>query len=803
LLENQPQKNHQEDVEYINKAQMKGKNDFDLPRLLHVIKKSFPWLFFFLLASISIAFLYIRYTPPKYRSESVIQISKKDNAKRVLQVNNFHESDDIAEEIELLKSPYLLRKAIETMPLKVRYFSEGKILTEERYKNSNYFVSLSILKDSSISGIPIFVKLIDKERVNISYTHNTTLFSETYSINIPIENEHFKIDFNIKNHDEIIANQNTNLIYFSFTNLDELSEELLPGLTVNVRNYEAKTLQVIFSHRNTLICQDVVDAVIKTFNRLDVEKRSKRSTIILNFINSQITTVYDRLRKSENKLQEFRKGNNIQELEGHSSGYMSHINNLTDELITHEIDLRFLGQVEKILLTDIKKIDVYNIIPVLVGNKYETSLSKLFERLYELLVEKEKLLFSLTDDNKAIESLNYQTRIQVTLIQKSIIALKEQLTQKHNTIEEKLAEYDDELKSLPAKEIEYTSLKRQYDADEKFYTLLLEKKTEYDISKAGFTSSNRILKNPTLPKSAISPNKHLIIVVSIFIGILFSICIIIIRYILNNEIITVDDITRLSPVGILGMIPKYKRKMDVSTLLINIDPKSILSEFFRSIRTNLQFISTTPGSKLLTITSTISGEGKTFTAINLGGIIAYSGKKVIILDFDLRKPKIHIGFNAENTKGVSTILIGKTSIDECVNKSDLKNLEFISAGPIPPNPSELILNGNIDKIIEELKNKYDIIIIDTPPVGIVTDGVFVMQKADCPIYVFRSNFSKKNFIQNVNNLSTKSKIKNISVILNDIDTESGPFNYGYYGDYFCDKKKKTWFKRLITIIRKK
>src|SRR5690606_23797595 len=160
---------------------------------------------------------------------------------------------------------------------------------------------------------------------------------------------------------------------------------------------------------------------------------------------------------------------------------------------------------------------------------------------------------------------------------------------------------------------------------------------------------------------------------------------------------------------------------------------SIITESFRTLRSNLQFISNEPGSKLMAVTSTISGEGKTFIAINLGGSIAYSGKKVIVLDLDMRKPKIHKSFNVDNSKGMSTLLIGKDYLGNCIHKSEQENLDFITAGPVPVNPSELIINGRLDKIIEELKRSYDLIIADTPPVGLVTDGISLIQKADYPL----------------------------------------------------------------------
>ena len=244
--------------------------------------------------------------------------------------------------------------------------------------------------------------------------------------------------------------------------------------------------------------------------------------------------------------------------------------------------------------------------------------------------------------------------------------------------------------------------------------------------------------------------------------------------------------------------------------MVDKSPKSLVAEAFRSVRTNLQFISNEPGSKIIALTSTISGEGKTFVAINLAGIIAFSGKRVVIIDLDMRKPKIHIGFSVENSIGMSTLLIGKNCVEEAIQRSNLENLDIITAGPVPPNPSELIISKRMDEILEHLRTIYDVIIIDNPPVGLVSDGIAMIQKADYPIYIFRADYSKRNFIQNVDRLFNEANIKRLSVLLNgvDIDRKNYGYNYGYgygygYGTsygYYDDEKekllrKKSFFKK--------
>ena len=302
------------------------------------------------------------------------------------------------------------------------------------------------------------------------------------------------------------------------------------------------------------------------------------------------------------------------------------------------------------------------------------------------------------------------------------------------------------------------------------------------------------------------------------IGFLISFIIIITRYLLYNEINSLEEIGQYTEASLLGIVPKYKREIPVSQLLVDKNPKSVISEAFRSIRTNLQFISNEDEPKILAVTSTISGEGKTFNAINLAGVVAFSGKKVIILDLDMRKPKIHIGFNVENERGMSTLLIGKDTVDNCIIHSSLANLDFITAGPIPPNPAELIINPKMNQLLDYLKTKYDIIIADLPPVGIVSDGVPILQIADYPLYILRANYSKKMFIAQLNKLMNENKIKNMSVILNGVEMSRLKYGYGYgysygygygygysygYGYYEEDDEPVGFVDKLRKLIAKK
>lgn len=266
---------------------------------------------------------------------------------------------------------------------------------------------------------------------------------------------------------------------------------------------------------------------------------------------------------------------------------------------------------------------------------------------------------------------------------------------------------------------------------------------------------------------------------------------------MHNEINSLNDLKALlGEVSMLGSVPIHKQKSEFSKLVVAENPKSMLAEAFRGIRSNLNFIK--PDARIYAVSSSISGEGKTFVCLNLAGILAMTGKKTILIDLDLRKPKVHHGFETNNNLGMSTILSAQTTISDCIQKSSLENLDFISAGPIPPNPSELILSSKMEETLEELKTMYEIIIIDNPPVGLVSDGIGLLSIADCPIYVFKANYSKRSFTHRVKELIEVQKIKGLSIILNAVDTKRNGYGYGYgYGNYYEETSKKTWWQKLL------
>ncbi|HMR58676.1 MAG TPA: polysaccharide biosynthesis tyrosine autokinase, partial [Cyclobacteriaceae bacterium] len=367
--------------------------------------------------------------------------------------------------------------------------------------------------------------------------------------------------------------------------------------------------------------------------------------------------------------------------------------------------------------------------------------------------------FAFRQKEKEVTMLKDELFNQLSSLKKEWLADMAELSRRKENLEREFAE-------MPDKNTQFSKNQRYYKLYEEFYLTMMQSKAEFEIAQAGSTPDFKILSPATLPTTPISPSKVMVMGIGFVAGIVLNILFIGLVYLINNKITSVKEIERGITLPMLGAIPASTH-ITQSIFHVIDNPKSVVSEAIRTLRTNLEFFNTgDEKSKVITITSTISGEGKSFLAMNLGGVLALSRKRVVLVDLDMRKPKSEkYPTGNDSPMGMSTILIKKNKWQDCVIKTSLENFDFIPSGPHPPNPSELLLNGEFSDFLEELKAAYDYVVIDTPPVGLVTDGIMAMKRSDLSIYVFRANYSQKDFLQNLARVVTLNKLVHVSSVL--------------------------------------
>jgi len=780
-----------------NKKISKINDEFDFLLLMKIIKRH--WYVVLLVVGFIVfgSWVYLRYTPNVYEASAIIQVEEEnptqffDQEKMAPAANN-----DLAKKIDFLRSSAFLNIALSKLPLETSYFYNGTILSRELYKDSPFKTQISKI-DSSFYGNPIELKFQDKENLTAKYQINKKNFSiSSKAINgvFYLNTNSFNLLIEITNISGLEFKEKYSIV---FHNPQTISSIYLPMLNVNVLNDAAKTIKITVKDNNPHKANDIANVIASEFREYDKLKKQESANNIISYIDEQLALIEDSLYSSEDKIEVYKKNHGIESIELKPlSAIQQKISESENSINKLNYDERLLGDILKSVKAE-KNIDIYQFLAQIIGSEYQGSLSVLLTQIQSLLLQKEQLMYDYTANSGQIKQLSYQIEIQKKILSEAIRNFKTNIIAKRSQIKSELTALTNEIlmKEDNTKTIELKKLKRVSSINETFYNQLIEAKTKYSILKAGYTSQNIILEQSKSNMEPTSPKKIQTYLIGLLFGLLISFGFIAIKYLFYNEISSIADIAKYTDVPVLGMVPLYPLSLPFSQLIVDKEPKSQLAEGMRTIRTNLQFIDNSEGSKVISITSTISGEGKTFVGINLAGIIAYSGKKVIVLDLDMRKPKIHKAFSEANNivpnrKGMSEILSGIEPFKSCIQKSRVANIDFITAGTTPPNPSELILSDAMDNLISSLKKEYDFIIIDNPPIGLVTDAMKNMQRADFPIYVFKSNYSKRFYIANLDFLYTECKISKMSLVLNGFDFSSmygGKYGskkgYGKYSSY--------------------
>jgi len=751
-------------------------NDIDWHKLRVVSRKSLPWIGSILIFCLTISFLTIRYTKPLYESYSEIKLGQEDksNVLNLTQIDDGNSFALLSSEMELITSRLFFNKVIEAVQLSPQYFNHGKFLDDEKYSNPPFAVTYK-LENILIYNTKIYISLLDTSRFILSYNLGEKEFEQEYKFSSPVINEDF--EFNMVLSPSWNSSMGTEF-YFIIRSHDALMDYIEANLSVEPVNVEANIFKVSFKDYNVNKAHALISAIDTLYYKYSLNEKNRANKNKIEYLNTQLT-------ETENKLDDFEKyfedvtiSNRTVSLDEDVKRTVTIMNNLDSQQVRLQDRLADLNSI----INEIK--DGQIVIMPTLDDKFPAHIISLINELNLLINDREKLGLSYREN-----TYTYKAR------QKEIDLLKSDLlgqieNAKENTIEDESdlvnqkIQLNQQLKKLPSKSTEYNKVKRFYTLYEEIYLSLMQSKNEFEIAIAGSTTKIKILSPATMPDSPIKPNKTIIYMAGGVSFIVLSFIFIVISYLAHDKIDGIADVERNTAATLLGSVPKYKSAKEHAKIIVNEHPKSALSESMRSIRTNMQFMLPETKSKVYSITSTIGSEGKTFISTNMGALLAMAGKKVIILDMDLRRPKVHKAFDKESSDcGMSTLLIKKHNLSECITKSHIEDLDFIGAGPVPPNPSELILREAFDEILEKLRGLYDVILLDTPPIGIVTDGLLAMQKADLPIYILRAGYSKLSFIGNINRLMATGRYPNLSVILNNVSNKKTGFGYSY-GDVY-------------------
>jgi capsular exopolysaccharide synthesis family protein len=518
----------------------------------------------------------------------------------------------------------------------------------------------------------------------------------------------------------------------------------------------------------------MLNTLLDVYRSNELTKKNQLGFKTIKFIDDQLGGVSDELRQVENSLESFRSRNNILDISTTSENLTKNLDKLEADKSALEQKLKYYEYIAISLEKDnSKNIDT----PSTFGLE-DPLLNNLLMELTRLNQERIGLNYSTKEGNPVAQILELKITNTRKALGENVNNFIEASRQAIGNLKDRINSVRANVQGLPRSERELVSIKRRFDFNDNVYNYLLEKRAEAGIAIASNTIEKTIVdKARQVGGGPIAPNKKLILLITVLLGCSFSVALIIFKDVISDNIVTVKDIERNSVIPTISTITHGNKSERNSVIVAHA--KSAIGESFRSLRVNLQYLTLGSENNVIGITSSVEGEGKTFCSINLAAAMAQSGKRTIIIDADMRRPKIASSFRLKNEKGLSSYLIGASSIKEIISTTLTKGLDIITSGPIPPNPLDLIGLARMEELVNALKQTYDTIIIDSPPLGYVSEYIILMKFTNANIYVVRSNYTSKAHLDKINRLYEEKKIKNVSLLLNDVKSSQNGYKYVY------------------------
>ena len=636
----------------------------------------------------------------------------------------------------LLKVDSLQLDTMKTITFKISPQKDGSYKVKGKYHKTKF--------DSTISHFPATIKT--PGNVDVYIERNPLV----------IEEKPQKVEFTIYNPNRLAI---------------ELNKDIFAGAT----SKKTTIIRLSTETDNVKWAQDLLNQIITNFNRDAIEDKNLTASLTSSFVDERLGLIKKELDEIELTGEKYKQENGLTDISSEAKLFLEQMSESEKIRIETQIQLNMIEYIAEYVQNPKYK---NNLIPS-IGIE-DKGLLAVIVSYNEMLAEKNRLESASTEANPALQLLN----AQLVSVRQNILGNIGNISQSMEIILKDLKRQDqianNRIKNIPRQEREYIDIVRQQEIKSKLYSFLLQKKEETSLNLASMTPKARIIDEPMPGILPIAPKKMTIGVIFLFLGIAIPFAFFYLRKILKTEIETKEELESLSSVEVIGEICRNNKQERV---VVKPHETSPSVELFRLLRTNLSFLQKTPQEKIIMLTSTISGEGKTFVSINLALSFALIEKKILVVGLDIRNPRLGDYLKIPSGKGVTNYLIDTDlSVADIVQQSDLHpNLDIIQAGPIPPNPNELLMNHRMNEFFSEIRDLYDYIILDTAPVGLVSDTFLLNKFADINLYVVRIGVAKKESVRYMNSIKESKKLKNLYAVANDIDLKekNGGYGYGY------------------------
>ncbi len=790
----------------IEEQRAEAQEEISLKEQLNQYLRYWPWFVVFVILTVFLGFLYLRYTNNSYETQATILIKDTKNSE-LSEIAAFQDmglgdvglsKSEFENEIEILKSKRLTRQVVEELDLNVRYYREGNVKTAELYNTRPFSVKLLSIKDTLQKEKHLYIQPLDANSFSLQEDEDSNRETYNFGDKVSLDFGDITIIPKMNMLEDYLRHED----YRTIVTLNSIENAVLStrdAIQVEAINKNSSVIQLSLTSEAKDRAEAILNSLIKAYNNDAILDRNLVSKNTADFIDQRLGLISRELDSVEKNKVQFKEKKKLTNIEAEGQLFLEN----ASEFNKRQLETETKKEVINSMIAQLKKGSDTSLLPTNLGVD-ENGAGVLVDNYNELVLERNRLMTSATPENPTVVNLSNQIDQLRQNVLESLNTIKNSISISQGDLSEQQGRISSKISAIPGIEKIYRDINRQQGIKEELYLYLLQKREETAISLAVTTPKAKVVDNAYSSKLPVAPKPKIIYLGSLIAGLLIPFLFIYSKNLLDTKIHNRNDVEgKLPQVPILGEIPELETK-DKETIKLN--DRSVLAESFRILRTNLNYIlksQQAAPSKIIYVTSTIKGEGKTFTAFNLALSLNSTGKSVLLLGADIRNPQLHRYIDkSEGSKGLSEYLYDdKVQVDSIINDMEINrhHLQIILSGRIPPNPAELLMSPRYGELLEEVKPQYDYVIVDTAPTMLVTDTLLISQYADLTIYVTRAEYTDVKLLNYPAELYADKKLNSMAFVVNNVSYAN--FGYGTKYGYGYGVHKDSWYtalkKRLI------